>query len=352
MWSSSRLREASVMSHRAQIVLHPNYVESRDGLILILNSEKEGTHDPGRVRGRLVFVVGLSGVGKSEIRYDARKSNAGPAANWGVGQLPVIAVRAAPTEGGNYNPKYFNTRMYSELAEPNLEWLLAREEVSGPDQVHRFAEMRLESPLWRGIKEHKTEGQIRELIEDMAVIRGLRKVFIEEGAAITYTPANKLPGDHMESLMCLAEELDITLIIFGVPRMAALWEGNGEVLRRSRFVWVRRYGLAHQSDRENFERLVKTIACRYRFTSNRVVASSLDLAYACSAGVYGELDAYFQRADDIRAINHEPVITASHLKEAVGTESTLETLHREAELFDRLRERASDRFIRKLLGRG
>lgn len=178
--------------------------------------------------------------------------------------------------------------------------------MSGPDQVHSHADMRLESALWRGVKEYKTEGEIRHFIERIAILRGLKKAFIEEGAAITYTPANKRPGDHMLNLMCLAEEIDITLVIFGVPRMAALWEGNAEILRRSRFVWVGRYGLTLRNDIENFERLVMTMADRYQFSSKRVVASALDLAYACSAGIYGELDAYFRRADDVRSISQEP----------------------------------------------
>jgi hypothetical protein len=301
------------------------------------------------MRGQLVFVVGLSGAGKSEIRYSAMRAFAGPPDRWAKGQLPAIAVRATPSDRSFFNPKEFITRTYMELREPDLSWVRHRNDVISPDQVHLRADDRLKSPLWTNIRFNSTAHRIRMYVEQMALARHVRAFFVEEAASLTYTHMGKHPIDHMVSLMCLAEEIDATMVLFGVPKMAALWEGHAEVHRRARFVFVERYRVDNREDEKNFQRLVLTVASRYRFSKSDLIRKCMDLAYATSAGVYGELDAYFRRADDIRAVEEAPAINKEHLERAVSSERALETLHRDAALFDLLQEPARAAVIRKIL---
>lgn len=93
-----------------------------------------------------------------------------------------------------------------------------------------------------------------------------------------------------------------------------------------------------------------SLANRYRFAREDLLRRNLDLAYASSAGVFGELKSYLLRADDLRAAEGVDAISKLHLEEAIYTESALKTLHDDARAFDLLRTPAGSAAIRKSLG--
>jgi hypothetical protein len=322
------------------LVLHPAFVRAREALARALCTD---------MAGQLIFVIGLSGAGKSEIRYDAMQSFAGAPEQWAEGKLPAIALRAAAADRSSFSSKEFMTRFYLELHEPDRGWLSRRSTIDNPDQGHQRAEARLTDAFWIDMRRRTTEHQLRAYVERMAVARGLRAVFVEEAGSLTYTHRQKHPGDHMVNYMCLAEEIGITLVLFGVPRASILWEGNAEICRRSRFVFVERYRLNSVADRENFERLAVSLAQTYRFSRGDLLRRNLDLAYASSAGVCGELKSYLMRADDLRARDGVESIAKIHLEEAVYSEAALHTLHADAARFDALRTPASSSAIRRIL---
>jgi hypothetical protein len=322
------------------IVPHPAFIRAKNALARALDTDQ---------RGQLIFVIGLSGAGKSEIRYAAMQVFAGCPKLWAPGRLPVIALRAAATDRSSFSSKEFMTRFYLELLEPNLGWLTERSGIEDPDLGHLLTEARLTSAFWKELRHRSPEHQLRGYVERMAVARGIRAVFVEEAASLTYTHRQKHPGDHAVNYMCLAEEIDATFVFFGVPRMSILWEGNAEIRRRSRFVFVNRYRLDSPVDRQNFERLVVSLANGYRFTRADLLRRNLDLAYASSAGVFGELKSYLMRADDLRAAEGVNAISKLHLEEAVYTESALKTLHEDATAFDLLHAPASASSIRMIL---
>lgn len=322
------------------LVLHPAFVRAREALARALYTD---------MPGQLIFVIGLSGAGKSEIRYDAMQLFAGAPEQWVEGKLPAIALRAAAADRSSFSPKEFMTRFYLELHEPNLEWLSKRSMIDNPDQGYLRTEARLSDAFWIDMRRRTTEHQLRAYVERMAVARGLRAVFVEEAGSLTYTHRQKHPGDHMVNYMCLAEEIGITLVLFGVPRASVLWEGNAEICRRSRFVFVERYRLNSPADRENFERLAVSLAQAYKFSRGDLLRRNLDLAYASSAGVCGELKSYLIRADDLRAGDGAESITKIHLEDAVYSEAALHALHADAAQFDALRTPASSSAIRRIL---
>ena len=99
----------------------------------------------------------------------------------------------------------------------------------------------------------------------------------------------------------------------------------------------------------NFERLAVSLAQDYTFSRRDLLRRHLDLAYASSAGVCGELKSYLMRADDLRAGDGAESITKIHLENAVQSEVDLETLHTDAVEFDALRTSSSSSTIRRIL---
>jgi len=323
------------------IILHPSFARARDGLGRALEEP---------IRGQLIFVVGLSGSGKSEIRYECMRSFAGPPRGWSLGYLPAISVRASPTDRSTFNPKEFMGRLYLALHDPDISWSADRSSVDTPDESHAREDSLLKSELWLAASAKWTEHKLRCFVEHTAIARHVRAIFVEEGASLTYTQRQKKPSDHMVNYMCLAEEVNVTLVFFGVPRMAALWESNAEILRRSRFVFVDRYRLDDANERKTFERMAISIAARYRFCRSDLARRTLDWAYVCSAGTFGELDSFYRRADDFRANEGRDRITKDDLEKAISSETNLRTLHQDAAMFDLLKAPARPSVIQRALG--
>jgi len=322
------------------IVPHPAFVRAQNALVRALDTDQ---------RGQIIFVIGLSGSGKSEIRYEAMQAFAGAPDQWPDGHLPAIALRAAPTDRSRFNPKEFMTRFYLELHEPDLRWLVGRNVINDPDLGHRRADARLTDAFWIDMRRRTTEHQLRTYVERMTPARGVRAIFVEEAASLTYTHTSKDPENHMVNYMCLAEEIGITLVLFGVPRTAKLWQGNAEIFRRSRFVYVERYRLNNAEDRINFERLAVSLAQGYTFSRRNLLRQHMDFAYASSAGVCGELKSYLLRADDLREGDGAESITEAHLEGAIQSEAALKTLHADAAEFDLLRTPADSNAIKRIL---
>lgn len=322
------------------IIKHPAFERGKLALLRALDTQ---------MRGQIIFVVGMSGAGKSEIRYDSMRAYAGHPGSWEKGRLPVISVRATPTDRSTFNPKEFMFRLYLAITDPDFSWVANRAGVDGPDGSHIRMEEKLRSTFCLGLRKRYTEHEMRTYVERTALFRGTKAIFVEEAASMTYTHHSKRPIDHMVNYMCLAEEIGASLVMFGVPRVASLWEGNAEVLRRSRFVFVDRYRHDNPEDRGNFERLVATVADAYRFSVPNLVRETLDLVYASSAGVFGEVAAFYRRADDLRSLEGCSAICRRHIEGAVSSEATLTTLHQEAALFDFLRSPATASVIQRVL---
>jgi hypothetical protein len=95
--------------------------------------------------------------------------------------------------------------------------------------------------------------------------------------------------------------------------------------------------------------LAVSISLGLNFSTKDLLRRNLDLVYAASAGVCGELKRYLIRADDLRASEGAGAIKKRHLEEAIYSESELSTLYRDAAAFDALRSSATPASIRKVL---
>ena len=308
-----------------RLIQHPAFEKARAALMRALDAAGPG---------QIIFVIGLSGSGKSELRQDSMWRYAGHPRSWGLGKLPVIAVRATPSDKSYFSPKEFMGRLFMAVQEPNSDWL-RRGELS-PDTVHFEMEATLAGDVWHGLQKRQSEMAMRMHFERTAVARSVRAIFVEEAASLTHVHGNKLPEDHMVNYMCLAEEIGAVLVMFGVPRANALWQGNAEVRRRSRFIYVPRYRSDITEDRTNFTRLTVTLAGRYPISDQNLVLRTMEQTYHATAGVFGELKAYFERADESRLASGEDHISEADLANAVYAAPELVTLHRDAALFDRL----------------
>lgn len=309
------------------IVPHPTFTAARAALARAL-----AVATPGQ----LIFVVGLSGVGKSELRNDAMRRYAGTPGQWGIGRIPAVVVRATPSDKSYFSPKDFIGRLLMELQEPNIDWLKARDGVAHANIMQLQREIVVAGECWKVLRSRRVEHAMRLEFERMARARSLQAIFVDEAGSITYSHRGKPPGEHMVSYMCMAEEIPVVMVLFGVPRVQALWSGNAEIRRRSHFVYVHRYNRKRAGDSESFARLAWTVAQQYKFESEGIFRENLDASYYATVGVFGEMKSYYARADESRAADGRDAISATDLERAVYPLAELKTLHDEASIFDEM----------------
>jgi len=313
----------------AKLLMHPKFSASRTDVLTTLQFSGPGT---------LVFVIGVSGVGKSELRYEAMRTLAGAPSNWVDGEMPAVAVRATLTDRGFFNPKDLAMRMAHSLRHPDVSWLRTRDEVEDPDVVHVEIETARRAPVWAERRRNSTEHGLRFEFERHAQARRLRWLFIEEGTSICTVPRGRSIHNYMMGLMQLAEECSLTIVLFGTPRLAALWDSFPDVRRRSLFVWVERYREDRTEDHVAFASLVMALAQQYPLSSPDLLVNNLELALTNSAGSFGELKQFLARADQARRRRRAESIDASDLVAASYSRDQILSMWDVAKEFDRLHE--------------
>lgn len=313
----------------AKLLLHPKFCAVRNDLLSTLLLAQPGT---------LIFVIGISGVGKSELRYEAMKEVAASPSTWADGTLPAVAVRATLTDRSFFNPKDLAMRLAHSLRHPDLSWLRSRDEIDDPDAIHAQLEVARKAPLWIDTRRNFTEHALRFEFERHARARHLRWIFIEECASIATVPRGKSVHNYLLGLMQLAEECGLTIVMFGTPRAASLWDSYPDVRRRSLFVWAERYREDRKEDHMTFASLALSLARALPLSSPDLVTKNLEMALSNSAGSFGELKQFLARADQARRRRGANAIETEDLYSASYSRGHLLSMWADAKAFDELQE--------------
>jgi hypothetical protein len=328
------------MTSPGRLIRHTALVDCEKELMRKLDGSK-----PGDIH----FLVGMPGAGKSEVRYSVMNKLAGDPSKWGRGRLPIACVRAAPTDRSLYCPKDMHKRLLLCVQEPDFDWLKSRDKMHDTDIVHLQADALIASKAWQLLRPSQTGHGMRIAFEQSARKRGMRVLYIEQGSALTFVPKSRSPADNMNSLMCLAEEVPLILVVVGTPRMRVLWASDGEVRRRSTFTYFHRYQWKEAVDRENAYRLSLNLTKRLKFKSDAVPSKHHKLAYVATLAIFDEMKKFYDRAEGHRILSGAECIGMHHLKAAVLPEEELKSLYSEAKAFDEMSAPCSLRLALKLL---
>ncbi|WP_165971217.1 AAA family ATPase [Luteimonas terrae] len=285
--------------------------------------------------GGIVWVIGPSGAGKSHIRSEVARVLVGDPSQWGDGRLPLVSVRAQVTDRSRFNPKDLARRLADSLREPNLDFL--RLNVSGTqlESIESYLSSVSSSHKFLGRRD-SSEHAMRSEFERHARARDLKWLFIEEIASIVKVHRGHSVANYMTSLMQIAEEIGVVLVLFGTQRAFPLWMENEEVRNRSRWVWVRRYREYEPEDLRPFAEMVRAAGARYELSRKDLLTSDLELALVNSAGIMGSLLNWLDRADAHRNIRRADKVELCDLRKATLEVYLQEDLWNKARAFDEI----------------
>jgi len=297
--------------------------------------------------GSLCRLVGLTGIGKSEVAMRAARTIAGPRAAWPEGSLPVVFARATKADRGRFSPKAFAETMFAACMRPDLRWTECHGVAGMPDRIAEQSLLTTQSEFWQNFRSKTNETALRTAFEENCIARRTALVVIEDVHAMCSCTRNVRPSDFVQPWMASFERVGVTALFVGTPAMYELWDGEGEIARRSKAVYMRRYQTTSKSDREDFGAAIKTLSLDYAWGAYEPI-QDIETIYLATMGVFGQVLALFDRARVRAAGFGRDTIARADLQASVPNDHELMRMANLAASFDRLARPADIEAARKI----
>ena len=265
----------------AKIYGHSNFAGPREEL-------KRALENP--TRGRFIFVIGPSGVGKTTVRHALVRSMFANCALWGAGRIPYIEVFALLDQNAYFNSKSFAESLMYQLVKPSVKWLRDADDLCNPAYLTVDAEVRracagLRNVPLPNIPEPKLWSQFRQFADE----RDLWLAAIDQAHAMCTNHRDKSPADHILNLMSILEQDTLNILLSGVHSTANLWIDRPEVRVRSTVIWMPPYSHDRKQDRDPFLKLLRTLGEGYTFSKPTLLYTMAAELMAASGGIFGVL---------------------------------------------------------------
>jgi hypothetical protein len=270
--------------------------------------------------GTLLLVVGMSGAGKNTLSEEIERRLVAKNPQLRAGEKPVVKLIAINAENSYYSSKDAASRLVDVLDDPfrstKRDELLKKFGLKTAATSHRSVpETILRRSATRLLEAKNTQWLILDEADMMCVIKS----------------SGRDAADHLESWRLVALESKTVIVLLGTYRILTIWDRTSQFTRKMPTVHVRRYDAANTEDVNDFQSLVSQM-CEYFKVSEeetaKILAQGRALIYA-TGGIFGQLLALFERADEHAESRKRPSITLEDVRHALPRKKQISKLWEE-----------------------
>lgn len=286
--------------------------------------------------GSVIFLVGVSGSGKTWIRHTVARELFGDPSKWPKGKIPYVEVMALLTDRGFFSPKDLALALHAQINSPKIAWLY-REPAADRSPFQAFErDVAGFAENWKKERTPKLEREgWREAIE-CGIGRGVKVFSIEHASLMVQNRVNGEAVQHTLNLMSTAVEMGSVVLLTTTPEGYGLWAKYSEICTRATRIFINPYRLEFEADLKNFSTLVKHLSIDISFEPRDLPLLLIDaIADATQTAPRGVRNILL-RAKLLATTQGKSVVDLKTLKAAFPSQDEVRNISSSAELLRNL----------------
>ena len=226
--------------------------------------------------GTIIFLVGLSGAGKTWVRRIVARRLFGDPSRWPMGKVPYVEIMCLLPDRGYHSSKDQATTLFEQVNAPDLRWLYKDPNVDPSAYAEATAESRRLAQLWWGARRQRTEREFWRAAIANGHDRQLQVVAFEHASLMVKNRIDGTAIQHTLNLMSVATDMGSTVIMTTTPEGYELWANYAEIDRRMTHVWINPYSLSEPKTRKQFAVLLKKLSRGMTFRPANLLLRKMD----------------------------------------------------------------------------
>ena len=302
---------------------HPAFIKAMSDLETAILNAAPGT---------IIFLVGLSGAGKTWARRMVARRLFSDPSRWPVGKVPYVEVMCLLADRGYHSPKDQASTLFEQLNAPDLRWLYENPMADASPFADAAAESRRLSGLWQEGRRQRTEREFWRSSISIGNDRQLQLVAFEHASLMVKNRVDGTAIQHTLNLMSVATDMGSKFLLTTTPEGYELWAKYPEIDRRMDHVWINPYSVSEPKGKKTFAVLLKKLSRGMTFKPADLLLQAIFAIAEATQTSTGNVCRLLQKAQASATCRGSAAVERVDLRAAFPSPTAVENLKKSAEI--------------------